>query len=669
MYNTLSDIFTFDMVSLIDETVTVITFEMLPIWPLVFYLALDALVVTTILLLRKIKVSKVERRSTMNFMFKNLTIVFMTLCMAVYSLVCVGLQPKDDDDLYLVSDYMLYRTFSSTRQSLIKFGSYGFYFEELCRKFLDYEPPLEYSMVELDAYVNSREYDPTKLSLFNVAEGSNVIVLMCESLEWYAISSETTPTLYALANGYDFGDNYEYFNFYEFETDDNGFTTLSRTDYDYDAVKKTYQKNANELFADPEMFGEYGLTLTNYYSKAKTDYSETSVILGNYPYNESYTSHGGLLGYGSSNLYSDINYGFSLPNMLVNSGAVDEANYMHSYYSTFYGRDKLLPQFGFQNTLFLDQFSDKIETGDNLSHIVLDSKVLDYYLNIATEQPFISAGEKFINFFTTVTTHGEYDYNPLLEQHYEFIDSIDYLGKTENGSNDLGLTSELSGIVKSYLASVLDLEYGVTLLVKYLMENDLFEDTLLVLFSDHQSYYNNLDLDYKKWYFTEDEKGYSSAIEWERGVKYKEEYGMANPDRFKVPAIIYSTKITDSVVGSGDDAHYVDKLTCAFDITPTIFTLLGVDYNPSLYMGYPVICDVYDADLGIVVDLGVSAIISHTGNVFNDRITTIDGLEVVYTKKNVSESEINEFTYSVVKQLEKWYKITALYEKNMFVRD
>ena len=144
---------------------------------------------------------------------------------------------------------------------------------------------------------------------------------------------------------------------------------------------------------------------------------------------------------------------------------------------------------------------------------------------------------------------------------------------------------------------------------------------------------------------------------------------MANPDRFKVPAIIYSTKITDSVVGVNEDAHRINKLTCAFDITPTIFTLLGVEYNPSLYMGYPVICKVYDEKMDAIVDLGVAAIISHTGNVFNNRITSIDGKEIIYTKDNVSDAEIDEFTYDVIKQLEKWYKITALYEKNMFVRD
>ena len=42
-------------------------------------------------------------------------------------------------------------------------------------------------------------------------------MIMMESFEWYAISPELTPTLYALAHGYDFGtkeNGYENFNFY-----------------------------------------------------------------------------------------------------------------------------------------------------------------------------------------------------------------------------------------------------------------------------------------------------------------------------------------------------------------------------------------------------------------------------------------------------------------------
>ena len=126
--------------------------------------------------------------------------------------------------------------------------------------------------------------------------------------------------------------------------------------------------------------------------------------------------------------------------------------------------------------------SDDITKGDTLAHIAKDSEIMDYYLSHNETYNFAPTDEKFLSFYTTVTTHGDYSYNPLLAENYEFIDSIEYLGKTTGGVNNIGLDEEYVSMVRSYFASALDTEYLVTLLVKYLMENDLFESTMLCYF-------------------------------------------------------------------------------------------------------------------------------------------------------------------------------------------
>lgn len=673
IYGALGDVFTFEMLSLIDETARVITVDMFPVWPLVFYVVFYAIDIALLILIRKkIAPNGINYRCAISFILKDVALVGVTLSFLLYSFSYFSLNGDKDDDLYLFSDKVLHGNFSSSKQSLIKFGTWGYYFEEFFRRFYEVDSVVTYSKAELVAYKNSSEYDQTKQKLYNVASGQNVLVLMLESFEWYGITEELTPTLYALANGYDFGERdsntglYTNFDYYTFEKNEDGSTSVLRNDYTY--TDGVYEKIDGEHPLDESLFGEYGLTLTNFYSKSKTDYSEASVILGNYPYNQSFTTHGGILGYSSKNLYSDIDYNFTLPNLLKEKGAVEVTNYMHTYLSTFYGRDTLIPQFGFDNTLFLDQMDTGIQKGDSLAHIVRDSDVIDFYLNSDSDWDFLPKDKQFLSFFTTVTTHGQYDHNTLLGDYYDFLLAVDYFGKTVDGVNNAGLSAVYAEMLENYLASILDTERVVTLIVKYLMENDMFEDTMLVMFSDHQCYYDGMDVNYKNLYFTDDKtKGYSSPIFWERDTEYGEIYSENSQDRFLVPAMIYSTRITDDVVGTARDAHFVDKFTCAFDIPVTIFNLLGVEYNTAYYLGYPVFCEIINNETGIVQEVGVPAYISCTGGIFDEFIYTEDGVTLKNVKSNIkTKEEIQLFSYNVSEFIEKWYKISYLYEYDMF---
>ena len=671
MYKVLNDVFTFELLSLVKETTDVINFDMLPVWPMIFYLLTFGCSLAGLILTEKIKVEKFKHFSMVRFVVKMVSMICLTISFIIYSVGSVYWVKGDSSSHF--SDKMLYATFSSNKQSLVKFGTLGFYFEEFFRQFYKVDETAQYTRAELNAYVQSPEYKPQDLEIFNVCNGQNVIMIMMESFEWYAITPEATPTLYALSRGYDFGtkaDGYKNFNFYNFSKDENGeFTILERTDYTKinEEYKKLQQDGKDVQLFDESAFDKYGFTLVNYYSKAKTDYSETTAMIGNYPYGESFTTHN--LIYASNDIYNNLDYSFTLANMLKDSGAVDVASYMHPYLSTFYGRDTLIPQFGFDKTLFLDQMSDKIPKGKKLSHATLDSMALDYYLNISTTHKFINKDKKFFNFFTTVTTHGEYSENEIIKNntdYYKFYDSIGFYGKSSNPKTKIPeLTVDQENEVKNYLVSALDTERMVSILVKYLMDNDLFDDTLLCLFADHHSYYNQMDLYYKKHFFSDAEGDYSSPIYWKRNTKYNatsEDY-LKSQDRFKVPAIMYSTKITDAVVG-GAEGHQISKLTCSFDLPVTIMTLLGVKYNPTYYLGYPVKCNVVVDEKP--TELGVPAYVSYTGGIFDLHIYTEEGKTIKFERKYVTALDELTFQYKVNTYIEKWYKITALYQNDLF---
>ena len=101
-------------------------------------------------------------------------------------------------------------------------------------------------------------------------KNDNVIIVMCESLEWYAINPVLTPNLYNIfTNGYRFD---------------------------------------------------------NYYSKSKTNYSEMDVILGSVPTDNAFTNswHGST----SSLLGNELT--FTLPNKFKNAG-YESIKYFHNY--------------------------------------------------------------------------------------------------------------------------------------------------------------------------------------------------------------------------------------------------------------------------------------------------------------------------------------------------
>ena len=696
MMSMLGTVFSITMIFLVGETAQVVTLEMFPFAPIIFFGLIIAILTLSLLFLRRIPVDKKSVSKLHKYTVRFAVLLGMTLSMGLYTLQVPTLK-KLDEERYLLGDNYLFNTFSDGKLSIQKFGSYCFYIEQLARTLVKPELLNDTTADDLEKYLESETYDPKDSPLWNsLAKNgdNNIFIMMLESFEWYAISPEITPVLYGLANGYDFGKAgemdsngvvqtkdgwrlYEMYDFFETDiVDKNGdsqkYLDLLRKDYTYDANTNTFTKIDGVSVYDSEYESTYGLTLINYYSKAKTDYSEASVVLGNYPYNKSYVERAGFT---ETGLYSNVDYCFTLPNVLTDSGYVEEgeAQYFHTYHASFYGRTNILKQFGFDDLTFYEDFTQNpvIETGNSLSHAILDSQVMSEfgYQFIHRDENYQKITDKpWLSFFTTVSTHGEFTtYNPLLEKHYAFIDCNDWAGKPDKAVSN----ESVLGQARTYLAGCLDTEYMVAHLLNYLIQTGEFSNTTLVLYSDHNAYYNNLEMTYKTYYYSE-----SSDYENFRSDYYLNgntgKYGFFSSEQYSVPAFIYATDLDESVTGTAIDeetgdpykVQYIEKFTCAFDILPTIFTMCGIEFDPHYYLGYPVICP--QTIDGEVVEQGTKVIISHTGGYFNNRIFSEDGLVANYQVEGVTSQELKQFSVDCVDQLEKWYYITAMFDNNAF---
>lgn len=677
MKSTINTVFAIKMINLAGETVQVLRFDMFPWAPLIFYGIVIAILAGSLVFLGRIPINKNKQSILQKHILRFSVAIGLSLSMFVYSIQGLFLKKA-----YLMGDNYLYNTFSDSQQSLKKFGLYTYYTEDILRLIYKPSPLVEISKKDIEKYLATESYNPKNSALWNIANGNqNIFVIMAESFEWYPISKELTPVLYALANGYDFGTNAtRLYDIYDFENEcEDG--SLYRKDYLYDEDGLCVGAKEDETIYNDDYNNTYGLTLINYYSKAKTDYSEDSVVLGNYPFNQSFVER---ISVSNTGLYGDVDYNFSLPNTLKDSGYINEGQawYFHTYMSKFYGRNSLLPMFGFDKTSFFEDFTknENIEREESLSHAIRDAEVMRYFAS-----DFVHEGEEsdkpWLSFFTTVTTHGEYNtYNPRLYKNYVFLDHVDYAGKSATASlEDMANTNttreskkfwqSLDGTVATYLAGCLDTEYMVARLIDKLVKTNQFDKTTIVFYADHNGYYNQLDLLYKAFYYNKDYADYSEfRIDYVNGKVDLGPYDKYSSERYSVPAFIYSTALDESVCGTitNEDSttsklQYIEKFTCAFDILPTILTICGVEFEPHYYLGYPVMCpSIVD---GNVVELGTKLIISHTGGYFNNQIYSEDGTHANYITQNAS---MTEFYNDCVKQLEKWYYITAIYDNNYF---
>lgn len=657
IHQTLDDVFSFTMLTLVGETAEAVNVNMFPVLPIFFYIGFVCFWAVCVMRLSRMPLQPKTIQITHHVVKNMMVMVVLTLCLGVYSLGTAFL-PQNKKSLTYLDDQSLYASFYSSKVALQKFGSYGFYMEQLGR--LLYNPFAGQDAVtkeQAQQYLKTQEYQPEELEMFGVCKGSNVISIMAESFEWYAISPELTPTLYACSIGHNFSSNG---TFYDVETQPDGSVVLKR--------------NQNTPQAD-----NVGFVLSNFYAKAKTDYSETSFLLGNYPYNQSYTTRISFIDKG---LYENISYAFTLPNQLVIHGAVNSTLYVHPYKQTFYGRNTLMSRFGFQETMFIEQMpAVKKDPALRLPYVTLDSEVVKTYASklLPLVQNDDGSLKTFYTHFTTISTHGSYTGDhPLIpaETKQKVADFI----KQQYGLQDVEDENSAAHSFYMYILKALDTEYMLAYLMHYLTSpqqvytaqgtavegrtETLIDNTLLVFFADHQSYYESLDLTIKPQFYTT-QGTYTNALlsAWDKRIS-SVNYAYA-PQRYNVPAWVYSTRINANTIPGY--TQNITKFTQAFDLTPTICTLLGVSYTPSWYLGYPVMCHVFNETTGTTQDLSTGIYISHTGGIFTQDAFSYDGLTLLYNSKNLTAKQIEQtFSVPVNAYIGKWRHVTALFDYNLF---
>lgn len=421
-------LFAVDMIDLIPETVESMDTSFINFKLIGFAIAGVAIVIAIPLIFdkllknKKITLNKISR-PIFCLLFFLITITVGAGCYTAQS----ALLKTSETNAEISDDKYLYENMQINDLAFRKFGSCGFYLKSIVDKLFPNNGISKQERNEiLENYKNSTVSIDTTASL----HGDNLIVIMLESFEWFAIDPYNTPNLWALKTGID-SDN------------------ISRQ----------------------------ALVFNNYVSNNKTNVSEDLCLLGYMPNESNYNVK-------SNNVYATK---YSLPNLFKDCGY--NTTFFHSWKLNFYNRGVTNKNIGFDTIYsladytsedkstrfnfynlesdFIDQFMDKLAP--------TDGKFMSFYTTVSTHGTYTVTNPKFEKYFTV------YDEN--------LTNMIEWFN---NNGYHYPESKSYQSILREYKAAAMDTDEMIGKLFKHLNETGLIANTTVVLYADHHSFYQDL---------------------------------------------------------------------------------------------------------------------------------------------------------------------------------
>ena len=204
----------------------------------------------------------------------------------------------------------------------------------------------------------------------------------------------------------------------------------------------------------------------------------------------------------------------------------------HDHFYNFQDRDKYLKALGFDNYKgCYNGLEEKIKCNIWPEY---DTEMIK-----ATTDDYLNSTEPFMVYYMTVSGHLAYNFggNEVATKNREKVNNLPY-----------------SDSVKAYLATQIELNDALELLINTLEEKNKLDDTVIVLLADHYPYGLTVDQineisDYKK-----------------DGI-----IGVNDSN-----LIIWNSKMK---------TIEVDKVSMSIDVLPTVYNLFGIDYDSRLFAG------------------------------------------------------------------------------------
>ena len=355
--------------------------------------------------------------------------------------------------------------------------------------------------------------------------------------------------------------------------------------------------------------------MDSFYAKNKTNISEEISIIGHIANNKLFSYYNKTVG---------LTTPYSLPNLMKEDGA-NEVNFFHGYLKSFYDRQNVNVSLGFNNVYGLEDCTlpDK---SSKFNDWILDSDYINNMIDL-----FIPDDVRFYSQYTTISTHGAYDYkNSRIQDNLDYVnDNFDKYVEYVNNYTNLQLPTNESELnkYKQFKAFTMDTDKMVAYIFKTLEDKNLLDNTTVVMYADHNAYYSDMCYGIK-------------------GISKKEFY---NTEINHLPCIIYNDELP----------AMVNQTFCStYDLYPTICDLLSLSYNQTLAQGNSIYSD----------DIVNSVFVSSLSGIYTDKIFTTNVKDIVKLDNSVTDEDVNKFVDNVMNYYEKQKIIELIYDYNYFGR-
>ncbi|MBQ2231676.1 MAG: LTA synthase family protein, partial [Oscillospiraceae bacterium] len=186
----------------------------------------------------------------------------------------------------------------------------------------------------------------------------------------------------------------------------------------------------------------------------------------------------------------------------------------------------------------------------------------DSYMAEITVGDYVNLSAPFNVYYMTISGHTPYSWNWVAKQYKDILEPYSWSEKT-----------------KAYVATVIEFDRMMEVLLKSLEDAGKLDNTLIIAAPDHIPYSDTDVLD---------ELAGKSFGANETLAKSLSEKNL-DTEIYRSCAIIWSHSMTEPVV--------VDKVTCQVDLLPTVSNLLGLSYDSRMLAGKDAMCE----DEGMVI--------------------------------------------------------------------
>lgn len=434
---------------------------------------------------------------------------------------------------------------------------------------------VEYDEEGIEDFVFNNEDPYLATSSYNgISKGNNLVYILVESFEWYSFLHNCTPE-----------------------------------------QSKVLYPNLNKFFND-------SIYANNFYAREKTDTAEMLALLGSNP-TRKFTNYD----------FPNNNFWWSLPNLFSksveeNGNNIKQIKSFHQNNGTFYNRKTLHKSLGFDEMIDIEYMVENcgmINTWNEeefKGERNLDSETVS---KLKKEMfPKTDDNEQYMTFWLTFAMHGYYVERETFKiaGYYDLLDSV--------GAYPAGISTK-ADYLRTYAAAVMDFDRALGIMMDQLEENGQLDKTTIVMFSDHNTYYNNLSY-------------YAKGIE-ERH----------NSELYRIPFMIYDQKLKAAYV-ENEKTNVINKFTTTSDMIPTIFDLFGIQGYKNLYYG----SSMFLKDVE-------SVIFSRAYGIFvTDKLICYSADELLYTSIDFKDEDLEDFKKRAEILLKKQEYLDKIYYNDYF---